>query len=140
MIAHIFYVNKCSQHPFPNLTLLELQCSSILNNWLYFAILSVLHNDPVLICPEETATDKSDIILSFLLEAKEHECFKKYTKYEYAFSDFILDFDYENKAISRYPLYKDRISDFDKHIYEERYKNYLMEKVNSFWKRRLYLK
>lgn len=71
-------------------------------------------------------------ILSFLLEAKEHECFKKYTKYEYAFSDFILDFDYENKAISKYPLYKDRISDFDKHVYEERYKNYLMKKVNSF--------
>lgn len=71
-------------------------------------------------------------ILSFLLETKENECFKKYTKHEYAFSDFLLDYDYENKAISKYPIYKNRISEFDKNIYEERYKQYLMEKVSKF--------
>ena len=43
---------------------LFFNASSILNNWLYFAVLSVLDRDPVLICPAETATDKSAIVVS----------------------------------------------------------------------------
>lgn len=71
-------------------------------------------------------------ILSFLLTVNEFECFKKYTKNEYAFSDFILDYDYENKAIKKYPVYKERINNLDKPVYEKRYKDYLIEKVNEF--------
>ena len=38
--------------------------SSILISWLYLAVLSLLDNEPVLICPEEVATAKSDIVVS----------------------------------------------------------------------------
>ena len=38
--------------------------SSILNNWLYLAILSVLEVDPVLICPAFVATAMSAIVAS----------------------------------------------------------------------------
>ena len=38
--------------------------SSILKSWLYFETLSVLDNEPVLICPEQQATDKSEIVTS----------------------------------------------------------------------------
>ena len=38
--------------------------SSILNNWLYLAVLSVLETEPVLICPDDVATTKSDIVVS----------------------------------------------------------------------------
>ncbi len=38
--------------------------SSIRNNWLYFAILSLREAEPVLICPVLSATAKSAIVLS----------------------------------------------------------------------------
>ena len=43
---------------------LEPSFSSILNNWLYLAVLSVLDKEPVFICPAETSTDKSAIVVS----------------------------------------------------------------------------
>ena len=42
----------------------EPSSSSILINWLYFAIRSDLDKDPVLICPALTATAKSAIVVS----------------------------------------------------------------------------
>lgn len=71
-------------------------------------------------------------ILSFLLKFNNYECFKKYTIHEYSFSDFILDYDFEYKAIEKYPIYKNKINKLDKPVYEKKYKEYLIEKVNKF--------
>ena len=43
---------------------LEPNSSSILKSWLYFATLSVLEREPVLIWPEPIDTAKSEIIVS----------------------------------------------------------------------------
>ena len=49
---------------FPGYFELDPSSSSILISWLYFATLSDLDNEPVLICPTEYATDRSAIKVS----------------------------------------------------------------------------
>src|SRR4030095_3042446 len=65
-----FYHQEAYCHPFINLLLFPgniptlPRASSILNNWLYLAILSNREADPVLICPVFSATARSAIFVS----------------------------------------------------------------------------
>lgn len=77
-------------------------------------------------------TEELPPIFEFLINVKEFECFKKYSNYEYGFSDFLCEYDYEHNIIRHYHLFKNKISDFDRNIYDKRYNIYLKEKIKQF--------